>query len=140
MGVNENEIQNHQSVQFVEWSQESELSFIQSLDIGIMPLDHSPWSQGKSGFKLIQYMSCGIPVIATPVGANLDIVDHGVNGLFADSDDDWHKSIKTLINNHNLRQKMGENGRAKVEKKFSLKVWGPFVSSIIRKTANNQIL
>lgn len=139
MGSGESRGQFHQSIEFLDWSESKEVQFIQSLDIGIMPLDNSPWSNGKSGYKIIQYMSCGIPVVASPVGVNKKIIENGISGFLAETDEDWHESINILLNNQNLRQRMGASGRIKVEKEYSLKVWGPKISKIIREVLEDDI-
>jgi len=116
---------------FVDWSLESEISLIQSMDIGIMPLTEDLWSQGKCGYKLIQYMACGLPVIASPVGVNKKLVKNGVNGFLANSEEEWIEFLDLLIRDPELRSKMGAEGRKIVEKFYSLEVHGPRVSSII---------
>lgn len=109
-------------IEIVPWSEEGETSQIQSFHVGIMPLDDSPWSQGKCGFKLIQYMACKLPVIASPVGANLNIIQDNVNGFLASDVDEWYNALSVLYNNTNLRKKIGEINREKVEKIYSLQV------------------
>lgn len=116
----------------VGWSEAGEVPFLQTLDIGIMPLSDTPWARGKCGYKLIQYMACGLPVVASPVGVNADIVEHGVNGFLADSDDEWCTAIETLLNDADLRLRMGAAGRKKVEEEYSLQVWGPRVAQMLR--------
>ncbi|WP_188722944.1 glycosyltransferase family 4 protein [Nitratireductor aestuarii] len=113
------------------WSEESESKLIQEMDIGLMPLHDSPWSQGKCGYKLIQYMACGLPVVASPVGVNSDIVVHGTNGFLATTDSDWHHAIDTLLGNAELRIQMGTLGRKKVENCYSLQKYGPIVSDLL---------
>ena len=130
----------NKTIEFVEWSESSESSFIQALDIGIMPLDNLPWSIGKSGYKIIQYMSCGIPVVASPIGVNNDLIENGINGFLASTNEDWSASIINLINDKNLRQQMGLLGREKIEKKYSLKVWGPKISKIICKVVEEDLI
>lgn len=117
-----------------EWSEAGEVPFLQSISIGIMPLTDTPWARGKCGYKLIQYMACGLPVVASPVGVNKEIVDHGVNGFLAETDDEWRSALKTLLTDAELRRRMGAAGRQKVEESYSLKVWGPRVSDIIINT------
>ena len=114
------------------WSEDTEVARIQEIDIGIMPLTDTPWAQGKCGYKLIQYMACGIPVVASPVGVNQEIVEQGVNGFLARSDDEWHAAISTLLADPDLRRRMGAAGRKKVEEKYSLQVWGPRVAQMMR--------
>ncbi|KAF0114637.1 MAG: family 2 glycosyl transferase [Rhodobacteraceae bacterium] len=118
------------------WTEESEVMRIHEMDIGIMPLTDTPWARGKCGYKLIQYMACGIPVIASPVGVNAEIVEHGVNGLLASSDAEWAEALQTLLRDANLRARMGEAGRRKVERDYSLQVWGPRVAQMLRDVAS----
>ena len=117
---------------FEPWSEATEVPLIQTFDIGIMPLTDTPWARGKCGYKLIQYMACGLPVIASPVGVNADIVEHGVNGFLADTEEEWAQAISTLLNDRELRRRMGAAGRKKVEAEYSLQVWGPKVAAMIR--------
>ena len=117
------------------WSEESEVARIQEMDIGIMPLTDTPWARGKCGYKLIQYMACGVPVIASPVGVNADIVEHGVNGFLAASEDEWRTALVTLLRDPVLRRRMGLEGRRKVEEHYSLQVWGPKVAGMLREVA-----
>lgn len=105
----------------VEWRLEDETSQLQGFDIGIMPLDPGPWTVGKAGFKLLQYMAAGLPVVASPVGFNRELVRHGVNGFLADSPDDWERYLLQLLNDQDARRRMGQQGRQLVEKEFSLR-------------------
>jgi glycosyltransferase involved in cell wall biosynthesis len=118
------------------WAEDSEVARIHAMDIGIMPLTDTPWARGKCGYKLIQYMACGIPVIASPVGVNAEIVEHGVNGLLASSDAEWVEALRTLLHDPALRARMGEAGRRKVERDYSLQVWGPRVAQLLRDVEN----
>jgi glycosyltransferase involved in cell wall biosynthesis len=102
------------------WSEESEVSRIQEMDVGIMPLENSPWERGKCGYKLIQYMACALPVIASPVGVNRQIVREGQNGFCAESTDDWARAFIKLAQDKSLRQQMGHEGRKQVEEGYSL--------------------
>jgi len=118
--------------EFLPWSERQEIALIQGMDIGIMPLPDEPWARGKCGYKLIQYMACGLPVIASPVGVNCDIVEHGVDGFLASTPQDWAEAIGTLANDADLRRAMGEAGRAKIERAYSLAVHGPRLARMIR--------
>lgn len=109
-----------EKAEIVPWSLESEVPSVQRLSVGLMPLERSDWSRGKCGLKAIQYMACGVPCVATPFGAALDIIRHGETGLFADSAQEWIHAIERL-RDPVLRRQMGEAARADVEKRFSLK-------------------
>ena len=126
----------HPHLDLVKWSEEGEVPFLQTLDVGIMPLPDTPWARGKCGYKLIQYMACGLPVVASPVGVNKEIVEHGVNGFLAESDDEWRSAIETLLSDADLRRRMGAAGRKKVEDSYSLQVWGPRVAQMLRRVAD----
>lgn len=106
---------------FFQWSEEKEQTQLSSFDIGIMPLTDDPWTKGKCSFKLLQYMSVGIPVVASPVGMNNEVIDHGTNGFLAASFNEWEESLSMLIESYSLRMKIGRNGREKVIKSYSLK-------------------
>jgi len=121
-----------QTLEILPWTEGTEVVLIQSMDIGVMPLPDTPWTRGKCGYKIIQYMACGLPVVASPIGVNCDIIEHGVNGFLAETDDEWRAAITTLLNDPDLRRRMGAAGRKKVEEQYSLQVWGPRVAQLLR--------
>lgn len=114
------------------WSEETEVEEVRNFDIGIMPLPDEPWERGKCGYKLIQYMACGLPVVASPVGVNKQIVEHGVNGFLAPDVNGWIEALNTLCSNPSLRRVLGQAGRDKVEKHFCVQVTAPRLASILR--------
>lgn len=120
-------------LQIQPWSEQREVADIQSFDIGVMPLQDDPWTRGKCGYKLIQYMACGIPVVASPIGVNTEIVEHGVNGFLAETEDAWREAVSTLLARPDLRQRMGDAGRRWVEEKYSLQAWAPSVADVLRR-------
>lgn len=124
------------TLEVLPWTEESEGTLIRSMDIGVMPLPDTPWTRGKCGYKLIQYMACGLPVVASPVGVNREIVEHGVNGFLAETDAEWRSAIETLLADAELRRRMGAAGRKKVEDHYSLQVWGPRVAQMLRSVAD----
>jgi glycosyltransferase involved in cell wall biosynthesis len=117
---------------FLPWTEAGEIGLIQDMDIGIMPLPDEPWARGKCGYKLIQYMACGLPVIASPVGVNSAIVDHGENGFLASTRQEWANAIATLAGDPALRGAMGTAGRRKIEWSYSLAVHGPRLAAMLR--------
>ena len=110
------------------WSEQTEVESIKKLDIGVMPLRDGPFERGKCGYKLIQYMACGLPVVASPVGMNTTLVEHGINGFLATSLEEWESALRTLATDATLRHRMGMAGRLKVERKYSLQVTGPLLA------------
>ncbi|MCD1636363.1 glycosyltransferase family 4 protein [Martelella mediterranea] len=124
------------TLEILPWSEDIEVRLINSMNIGVMPLPDTPWTRGKCGYKLIQYMACGLPVVASPVGVNKDIVEHGVNGFLAETDEEWRSAIETLLLDADLRRRMGTAGRSKVEKHYSLQVWGPRLVQMFRSVAD----
>ena len=116
----------------IPWTEDSEVDAIRQFDIGIMPLVDEPFERGKCGYKLIQYMACGLPVVASPVGVNRTIVQHGVNGFLADSPEEWKHALRTLLNDAALRQRMGAAGRARVEQHYCLQVTAPGLINILQ--------
>jgi len=121
-------------VEVVPWSETSEAELIAQMDIGIMPLPDGPWEKGKCGYKLIQYMACGIPVIASPVGVNVDIVGTSQCGLLAANVAEWEAALTQLLESPGLRQQLGKAGRQAVEDKYSLQVQAPVLAGIFTQS------
>lgn len=122
--------------EIIPWNENTEIELLNSFDVGIMPLFDDQWAKGKCGYKLIQYMACKIPVIASPVGINTQIINHGQNGFLASSQEEWYESFMTLIESPELRDKMGLEGRKKVEQKYSLQVTAPKFIEIIKSVVS----
>lgn len=102
------------------WDLNTEVDLLRAFDIGLMPLPDDDFTRGKGGYKLLQYMAMGLPVVASPVEINAELVDDGGNGFLAHTPDDWVRYLSRLIDDVDLRQKMGQLGRQKMEKDFSL--------------------
>lgn len=106
-----------------QWSYEEEIADLHSFDIGIMPLTDDPWSRGKCGFKLLQYMAVGLPVVCSPVGVNGEIVVDGDNGLLARTPQQWVSSLELLVKDCVMRKKLGVAARKTVMEGYSLDRW-----------------
>lgn len=124
------------SVESWPWSLETEVELIQKLDIGIMPLMDDAFERGKCGYKLIQYMACGLPVVASPVGINQKIIKHGENGFLASKEDEWIEAITLLIENPKLRKEMGLKGREIAEQEYAVQVTAPKIINLINQIVN----
>lgn len=103
----------------VPWKEEFEVDQLRSFDIGIMPLENTPWEKGKCGYKLIQYMACGMPVVASPVGVNERLVTQGQNGFLAATEEHWYAALRELVENRLLRERMARSGRERVERTYN---------------------
>ena len=119
----------------IEWTEESEVASMLPFDVGIMPLPDEPWERGKCGYKLIQYMGCWKPVVASPVGVNRSLVRDGVNGWLASTSSDWVASLGRLVADPSLRNSMGLAGRAMVDRTYHLGVAAPRLVRILRAAA-----
>jgi len=115
----------------LEWSEQSEVAYIQAFDIGVMPLPNTPWAAGKCAFKLIQYMSCGVPVVASSIGANIDVVTPEC-GFLAETTEQWYNALRLLAESSDLRHIMGSNSRSWILQKYSLNVVLPKFERSIR--------
>ena len=107
-------------VEAKEWRLDEENGELAGFDIGIMPLTEDPWTLGKGGYKLLQYMASGLPVVASPVGINREIVVDGVTGFLAGTDEQWKERLFELVDDQELRARMGRMGRERVEVEYSL--------------------
>jgi glycosyltransferase involved in cell wall biosynthesis len=121
----------------VPWEESTEVDAIRRIDIGIMPVVDEAFERGKCGYKLIQYMACGKPVIASPVGCNSEIVSHGRIGFLAHDAADWERAVMDLAGNPEKRLVMGEAGRLAAEERYSRKVAAPMIASALRCAAGS---
>lgn len=122
-------------IQHRPWSEETETAEVQQFDVGIMPLRDDPWSRGKCGFKLIEYLACGVPAVASPVGVNSTIISHGENGFLCSTDGEWEDALRRLTHDSGLRHDMGARGRERIIRDWSLQRWGPEVAARIATAA-----
>jgi GT2 family glycosyltransferase/glycosyltransferase involved in cell wall biosynthesis len=122
-------------VTFLPWSEEAEIDCLHRFDVGIMPLADDAWSQGKCAYKLIQYMAVGLPVVASPIGMNRKVVSHGENGFLAATAEEWLSSLRRLAEDPDLRRRMGEAGRLRVERDFALDPAIPRLIEALRAAA-----
>ncbi|WP_059411147.1 glycosyltransferase family 4 protein [Cupriavidus basilensis] len=118
-------------VECLPWSEGSEVAAIAECHVGIMPLKDSPWERGKCGYKLIQYMACGLPVVASPVGVNVQIVRDGENGFLADGPQAWETRLGQLLENESLRESMGRAGRCRVEQEYCVQQVAPRLTRLL---------
>ena len=116
------------------WTEDSEISRIADFDVGIMPLADTTWERGKCAYKLIQVMAAGKPVIASPVGANRQVVQHGVNGFLADTTEQWAEALSAL-KDADLRRRMGQAARQTVIDGYTTDVAGPRLAEILARAA-----
>ncbi len=107
-------------IEFKPWNKETEIEDLCNFDIGIMPLPDDKWAKGKCGFKGLQYMSLEIATIMSPVGVNCEIINNGINGFLADSEEEWFEKLSLLIESESLRQEFGKKARETILKSFSV--------------------
>lgn len=105
--------------EFVEWTQDRELELLRSFDIGLMPLTDTEVARGKCAFKILQYMAVGVPVVASAVGANLDVLRDSGAGHLVRPGQPWTPAISALANAPLARSDMGQRGRSTVERAYS---------------------
>lgn len=102
------------------WDKVREVEQLHKIDIGLYPVFDEPWSYGKSGLKALQYMSNGIPLIASKTIVNQRIIENHIDGILVENDEkSWTNAIIKLINDKELRQKLSENARKKIIQNYS---------------------
>lgn len=120
------------------WSEETEVAEIARFDVGIMPLTDDAWTRGKCGYKLIQYMACGLPVVASDVGVNSQIVSHQQTGLLAANHGEWVQALKRLSADPALRRRMGKQGVMRVRQRYDLQVTAPRLAALFSETGSKK--
>lgn len=119
-------------VEFRPWAEQREISDLQEMDIGIMPVPDAAWERGKSGFKLIQYMAIGIPSIASPVGVNAAVLADGQAGITATSAAEWEASLRALLADGERRRRLGAAARTLAVENYSLTAQAPRLIELFR--------
>ena len=119
----------------VPWTEKTETEALQDCDVGVMPLSNGLWEQGKSGYKLIQYMATGLPVIASPVGANREIVNPGVTGFLAGDLAGWRDALLTLRASPSKAEAMGAAARKRAIERYSTQAILPILIDTLKHAA-----
>lgn len=117
------------------WTLGREIDLFNTCDIGVYPLPNDEWTLGKCGFKAIQFMACAVPVVASPVGVNNDIISDGVTGLLANTERDWLDRLRWLITDVDMRRRIGNAGRMEIERRYSLSAQAPAIVAIFQRAA-----
>lgn len=115
------------------WSLDREVEDLQGFDIGLMPIPDDAWTRGKGGYKLLQYMATGLPVVTHPVGINRRLVEDGQVGFWATTAEEWEQRLAALIESPDLRRRMGRKGRETVEAQYSLEVSSTRLVRLLRE-------
>ena len=123
-------------VENLPWKLEREVEDLQSFDIGLYPMVVSPnankdWLFGKSCFKAVQYMTAGIPFVLTPIGNCAETGIENETHFFANSDEQWYGSLKTLLDSSEQRKTMGENGRKFALENFTIEQQVDKIESVL---------
>ena len=105
---------------YVPWNKDTEMEDLSQFTIGLMPLSDTEWAKGKCGFKALQYMALGIPTIASKVGVNKEIIQHGQNGYLAENLEEWAFCIRQILLEREAARLMAELGKRTVQQKYSV--------------------
>ena len=124
------------SLQYCKWKKESEIDDLAKIDIGIMPLKNNEWAEGKCAFKGLQYMSLGIATIMSPVGMNNQLIQHGENGFLAETTEQWIENLTNLIENKELRKKIGLAGNQTIQNQYSVEALKPVYLELFTKMSS----
>lgn len=113
------------SIRYVPWSVPNEKACLASADVGVSPIEDNPWNRGKSGFKTMLYMACGLPSVSSPVGSITHVVQHGQNGFFARTTEEWVRALRDLGADESFSAQIGGRARRTIVEKYSAAVLYP---------------
>ena len=114
---------------------QTEVADLGEIDVGLMPLPDTPYARGKCAYKLIQYMALGRPGVASPVGANCEVVTPATDGFLPASDGEWEETLVSLALEPDLRRRVGEAGRKRVEEAYALAAVVPRCLDVLKRVA-----
>jgi hypothetical protein len=124
--------------EFEPWDLAREVEQTQSFAVGLAPLADTDWERGKCGLKTLQYLACGVPVVASPVGVQRDFIERSGGGFLATTPDEWRERIRWLLEHPSEARALGERGRAFVEQHYSLQTWVSRWVELVRGVADGQ--
>ncbi|MCB9140023.1 MAG: glycosyltransferase family 4 protein [Caldilineaceae bacterium] len=128
-------------IEYVPWNPTNEVDALRRFDVGVMPIPNDEWSRGKCSFKLLQYMAAAVPSICSPVGMNIDVIGtKGSRGILAESPADWETGLAEYYGNVHFRRRVGDNGRAHVDKFYSINVQAESLENILTQTVHERSL
>lgn len=118
---------------YVPWSQANEVRAIQDVDVGLMPLDDTPWARGKCAFKMLLSLAVERTVVVSPVGVNREVLERGCIGLSATTMNEWYEALRILYHDRELARRMGVAGRRIVTEHYSVAANTPVLVNIFRE-------
>jgi hypothetical protein len=113
------------------WSSETEGEELAEADVGVSWLPDDSFTQGKCGLKVLQYMAAGLPVVTNPVGVHPEFVVPGETGYLVSQPDEWAAAISRLATDPELRRRMGQAGRRRVEQLYSVARWSDRFADLV---------
>jgi len=125
-------------VTFEPWRPTTEARFFRELDVGLMPLPDNDWTRGKCSYKMLLYLSSGVPVVVSPVGMNAAILAQDEVGLGAVGEDQWVASLLSLIDDAGLRRRMGGRGVSLVSTHYSVDALAPRLAGMLEEVARGR--
>jgi glycosyltransferase involved in cell wall biosynthesis len=126
-------------IEWRPWSPETEAEEIARFDIGIMPMPHDPWANGKCAMKALLYMASGVPTICEAVGTNREVIRHRENGLLAATPEEWIACLDDLITDRALRDHLRSEGRRTIEEKYSMKTCAELFARVVRGIQESRV-
>lgn len=123
------------AVEYLPWSPETEVLGFQGMTVALMPLEDSTWNRGKCSYKMLLALSCGVPVVASPVGMNSEVLAQARCGLEASATDEWVTSLHHLLSCPQEALQMGQTGRALVLEQYSISAIAPRLARELRRIA-----
>jgi glycosyltransferase involved in cell wall biosynthesis len=117
------------------WRADTEGEDLWPLDVGFMPLDDDAWSAGKCAMKAIQYLRVGVPAVVSPIAANREVIEDGVTGLSARTEQEWVRALERCLDDEDLRVRMGQAGLAAVAARYSAEAQAPRLAAILKSLA-----
>lgn len=120
-----------EKIKFIKWSPKLEPIFINSIDIGVMPLIEEPWSMGKCSFKAIQYMAMEKPIVLSNIGMNSELVNHNEDGFLANSFSEWYEFLEILVQDEATQKRLGKQARLKIQKEYCSSILATKLETVI---------